>query len=46
MLRAGSEAARKVAAETLHDVRNAMRINYFDDAELIEEQTRQYSRHA
>lgn len=46
MLRAGSESARKVAAQTLHDVRNAMRINYFDDKELIETQARHYSHHA
>lgn len=46
MLRAGSESARKVAVQTLHDVRNAMRINYFDDKELIEAQARHYSHHA
>ena len=46
MLRAGSKSARKVAAQTLHDVRNAMRINYFDDKELIEAQARHYSHHA
>lgn len=46
MLRAGSESARKVAAQTLHDVRNAMHINYFDDKELIEAQARHYSHHA
>lgn len=46
MLQAGSESARKVAAQTLHDVRNAMRINYFDDKELIEAQARHYSHHA
>ena len=34
VLRKGSEAAREVAAKTLHDVKEAMRINYFDDAEL------------
>ena len=38
MLEEGSEAARKVAGETLADVRRAMRINYFDDKELIESQ--------
>ena len=35
MLRKGSEAAREVAAQTLDDVRRAMRINYFDDQELM-----------
>ena len=42
ILRKGSEAARGVAAETLADVRRAMRINYFDDAELIAEQSRKF----
>ena len=35
ILRQGSEVAAAAAAETLHDVRDAMRINYFDDQELI-----------
>ncbi|MCC8058691.1 tryptophan--tRNA ligase [Cloacibacillus sp.] len=38
ILRRGSEAARAAAAATLHDVRTAMRINYFDDTALIEGQ--------
>lgn len=42
MLRKGSEAAREVAAQTLDDVRRAMRINYFDDAELIAEQAKRF----
>ncbi len=42
MLKAGSEAARQTAAATLDRVRRAMRINYFDDAELIEEQSRKF----
>ena len=42
ILRKGSETAREVAAETLADVRRAMRINYFDDAELIAEQSRKF----
>jgi tryptophanyl-tRNA synthetase len=41
-LKKGSEAAREVAANTLNDVRSAMRINYFDDAELIAEQSRKF----
>ena len=36
------EAAREVAAETLADVKRAMKIDYFDDKELIAEQARQY----
>ena len=35
ILKAGTETAKKVAAETLHDVRHAMQIDYFNDAELI-----------
>jgi tryptophanyl-tRNA synthetase len=42
ILRKGSEDARAVAANTLADVRSAMRINYFDDAELIAEQSRKF----
>ena len=38
ILRRGSEEARAAAAETLSDVRRAMRINYFEDRELIERQ--------
>lgn len=43
MLRRGCEDARAVAADTLADVRRAMKINYFDDAELIAEQARRFS---
>lgn len=39
----GSEEARAVAAETLADVRRAMRINYFDDPKLIAEQAAKYA---
>ena len=35
MLRQGSDKARDVAADTLNRVRHAMRIDYFNDAELI-----------
>ena len=35
ILRAGSKEAEAAAAATLHDVREAMRINYFDDEALI-----------
>ena len=44
ILRRGSEEARKAAAETLADVRRAMRINYFDDAELIRAQAAKYTK--
>lgn len=43
ILRRGSEEARAVAAETLADVRRAMRINYFDDPKLIAEQAVKYA---
>ena len=41
MLKRGSEIARETAAATLEDVRKAMRINYFDDVELIQSQAEQ-----
>lgn len=43
MLRKGCDDARAVAADTLADVRRAMKINYFDDKELIEEQARRFA---
>lgn len=43
MLRKGCEEARAVAAQTLSDVRRAMKINYFDDAELIAEQAKRFA---
>ena len=43
ILKKGSEAAREAAAQTLSEVKSAMRINYFDDAELIKAQTEKYS---
>ena len=44
MLRKGTETARTVAAQTLAEVRSAMRINYFDDEELIRSQAEKFSR--
>ena len=44
ILRKGSEQARAAAAETLADVRKAMKINYFEDAELIAEHTKKYQK--
>ena len=35
ILKAGSEVAQKKAAETLHDVREAMKINYFENDNLL-----------
>lgn len=42
MLQEGSIKARKVAAQTLEEVKAAMRINYFDDEELISEQIERF----
>jgi tryptophanyl-tRNA synthetase len=44
ILRKGSEAARAEAAKTLADVRKAMKIDYFDDADLIAEHTKKYQK--
>ncbi len=42
ILRKGSEIARVDAAKTLADVRKAMKIDYFDDADLIASHTLKY----
>lgn len=42
MLKVGSDKAREVAAETLSDVKEAMKINYFNDAELIASHVKKY----
>jgi tryptophanyl-tRNA synthetase len=42
VLKKGSEIARAAAAETLADVKRAMRINYFEDKELIAAQAEKY----
>ena len=42
ILKKGSEKAEEVAAKTLSEVKSAMKINYFDDAELIREQAERY----
>ncbi len=45
VLRRGSEQARAVAAQTLSDVKKAMKINYFDEGvlnQLIKEQSEKY----
>ena len=42
MLRRGSEEARAVAMRTLDKVRHAMRIDYFEDTELIQAQAEKY----
>ena len=46
MLERGSARARAAAAQTLKEVRHAMRIDYFEDRELIDAQSEYYrSRH-
>ncbi len=43
MLQKGCFIARETAAYTLNNVRKAMKINYFDDQELIKEQVKRFS---
>lgn len=42
ILKKGSEAAREVAAQTLAEVKHAMKIDYFEDMELIQAQSERY----
>ena len=42
ILKDGSEKAQAVAAKTLKEVKAAMKINYFDDMELIKAQAEKY----
>ncbi len=43
ILRKGSDAAREVAAQTLSEVKHAMKIDYFEDTELISAQSARYT---
>ena len=43
ILKKGSEVARETAEQTLSEVKRAMKINYFDDMELIAAQAAKYS---
>lgn len=43
ILRKGSQEAKEAAAQTLDDVKKAMKINYFDDNALIAEQAKKYA---
>lgn len=43
ILEEGSKKAEAAAAQTLADVKRAMKINYFEDTELIEMQTKKYT---
>ena len=42
ILKKGSDEAREVAAHTLTEVKNAMKINYFEDEELIRQQSERF----
>ena len=42
LLKKGSEVARETAAQTMDEVRKAMRIDYFNDVALIQEQAEKY----
>ena len=42
ILRKGCEVAREQAAQTMDEVRRAMKINYFEDTALIAEQARRF----
>ena len=42
ILKKGSVKAQKTAAVTLSEVKDAMRINYFDDEQLIMDQAQKY----
>jgi len=42
ILKKGSDTARETAAQTLSEVKEAMRIDYFNDAELIRHQALKY----
>ena len=44
ILRKGCEVARATACETMDQVRRAMKINYFDDRALIEEQSLRFKK--
>ena len=44
ILRQGSQQARATAAATLDEVRSAMRINYFNDTDLISSQSALYTK--
>ncbi len=43
VLKKGTEVSREVAADTLRDVKEAMKINYFEDKALIKEQSEKYN---
>ncbi len=44
ILRKGTEKARETAAQTMDEVRHAMRIDYFNDVELIRQQAERFGK--
>ncbi len=44
ILKKGTDVARETAAATLSEVKNAMRINYFDDSALIQGQQEKFNK--
>ena len=42
ILQKGCEQAREVGAQTMDEVRKAMKINYFDDIDLVKEQQKRF----
>ena len=43
ILKKGSEVAKEEAAKTLAEVKHAMKIDYFDTAEFLDEQKKKYN---
>ena len=43
ILKKGTEQAREVGAQTMDEVRKAMRIDYFNDTELIRQQAEKFA---
>ena len=44
ILKKGSETARAAAAQTMDEVRKAMQIDYFNDVDLIKQQTEKFKK--
>jgi tryptophanyl-tRNA synthetase len=44
ILKKGTAQAREVGIQTMDEVRKAMRIDYFNDAELIRQQTERFAK--
>lgn len=43
ILKKGSDVARETAAQTLSEVKRAMKIDYFEDQDLIRTQSERYA---